>query len=38
MVFSVKEYLDLKKIGNVTVENTRELDTKGLYVTDVVLR
>ena len=28
MVFSVKEYSDLRKTGNVTVGNTEELDIK----------
>ena len=34
-VFSVKRFLDQLKTGNVIVENTRELDTKALYVKSV---
>ena len=35
---SVKKYLDLLKIGNVIVENIKELDIEGLFVIDVVLK
>lgn len=36
MVYSAKEYLDLQKTGNVTVENIKELDIKESFVIDVV--
>ena len=33
-----KEYLDLQKIGNVTVENIKELDTEASSATNAVLK
>ena len=38
MVCFVKESLDQLKITSVIVENIRELDTRVLFVIDVVLR
>ena len=36
MVFSVKEFLDLQKTGNVVVVSTNVYATKAWFVTDVV--
>ena len=36
MVYFVKKYLDLLRIGNVIVVNTKVLDTEVLYVIDAV--
>ena len=38
MVFSMKEFLDQQKIGNVLVEGIREFDTGELFVKDVELK
>ena len=34
----MKEFLDLQKIGNVPVEDIKELDTEELFAKDVELR
>ena len=38
MVFSVREFLDLRKTGNVVVVSTNVYATKVWYVTDVALK
>jgi hypothetical protein len=34
----MKEFLDLQKIGNVLVEDIKELDIEELFVKDAVLK
>ena len=38
MVYSVKEFSDQQRTGNVIVVNIRELDTRALFVSVVALK